>query len=410
MARVLINYDDGSMSPSDLVTTCSELGVEPMFLVQDNTHCTEVAVPILQEWGAPYAIRSDHRHTSWRLAVEAFQPNGVVTFAERQLSSTADVALEFGLPRSHTVDTVSLLTDKRLQRSAFARAGIPGPRQVSAARLADLSSGLDSIGLPCVVKPAVGYGSRYTFRIADRADYKQLIAADLCFPVVIESELIGRVTPAPWADYVAIDYLVQDGHATIAAVLDKFALAKPFRERGGFMPHALSSVDLRRADEVAVAAIEALGLRHGMVEVELKLTSDGPVPIEINGRLGGWADKISRGAYGYSPAKAAIAYAVGQRATAPGLNAFCHRTDPRITFIYQIMLPIGHGQLTTPLDVAALRRIAGVHRVILIGDGNTGKWEDGTLSSIATVHGSTENRWALAKVVSEIETVLRPSL
>ena len=87
--------------------------------------------------------------------------DGVVSFVDDHIERAAAFAHRLGL-RYHTPETASRVVDKRLQREAFQRAGVPGPRlcpapaSLSASDVTDLSR---QITYPAVLKTEHGSGS-----------------------------------------------------------------------------------------------------------------------------------------------------------------------------------------------------------------------------------------------------------
>jgi hypothetical protein len=86
----------------------------------------------------------------------------------------------------------------------------------------------------------------------------------------------------------SLDALLYDGTLTICGVADRHIHFPPyFIEMGHTLPAALSPADRYRLCLVLAEGAAALGLTHGAVKGDLKLTRDGPMVGEIAARLSG---------------------------------------------------------------------------------------------------------------------------
>ncbi|MBO4206518.1 aminoglycoside 6-adenylyltransferase [Micromonospora echinofusca] len=233
--------------------------------------------------------------------------DGLLAFSEnaQRLGAAIAEAVEvpFNPPR-----TVDLLTHKDLQREALAAAGIPGPAHHAVRHDADLVPAAAHVGFPAVFKPARGAGSilatlvgsvgelheswlraRSTFAGLRGDRHETVVLSDTTAPyMVLEQLLVGR----NWhgderlGDYASVECAIYRGTVTVLAVSDKLNLSG-FRENGQLNPSTLPAERQRELTDMAVAALEALGVREGFAHVECKLTADGPRIIEVNGRPGG---------------------------------------------------------------------------------------------------------------------------
>jgi formate-dependent phosphoribosylglycinamide formyltransferase (GAR transformylase) len=408
--RVVVVYDMGSASPSQLVEAAATVPCEVVLALADTPHSHQMAdvVPHLSRtielFGLSTAEAVDR--------IRAVEPSGIVTFSEHQLRLTADLAAELGLP-NHSQATVFGLTDKFEQRRLFAAAGLDVPRFMRISSRSCADEIVDTVRLPTVIKPAFGASSRDTYLVRDRDRLEQLLESELDDryfagdPTLVAEEFIGRapVSP-PWGDYLAIDCVtVEEGVTLPVFVSGKFTFGEPFRERGAYTPALLDPRTVEEATALAVRAIHALGVVRGISDVELALTPTGPQVIEVNGRLGGWVNDLAMRSYIAHPIALALRSALGldlrPAITAPaGL--------PRqVTFHYLLLSPQDAISIRSLGSPAALRRIEGVDRVSLLKHpGDALDWREGTgATTIASIQGTCDSAEQLKSLVDEIESL-----
>jgi biotin carboxylase len=146
---------------------------------------------------------------------------------------------------------------------------------------------------PLVVKPVRGAGSQCVQRVDNAAELTHAATR-------FQADLRARHFADMWGDdglqveeYIAgpevdIDLLLFHGEVRYARVSDNFPPVEPwFLERGGRLPSLLSTAEQQGLIDMAVAVLQALGVTHGCVHFEARLSPRGPMPIEVNLRLGG---------------------------------------------------------------------------------------------------------------------------
>ncbi|AUG80514.1 hypothetical protein CFP65_5832 [Kitasatospora sp. MMS16-BH015] len=312
MKRLGVVYDEGAASFGEIQPGVARLAA-PVFLLPPGEHNRRL-LPLIRRGGETVLLTGDHAQDV--ATVRAVGLDGIVTFSEQQLARTALFAEGAGLV-SHTPATVRLLTDKLAQRERLARAGVdtvpscPVPT-VQALRAALLAP----VGLPAVLKPRTGSGSRETHLITDPETGSRLLRRALAGAVaeefVLESYLAGADT-APFGDYVSVESAVVDGRVHHLAVTGKLPLAPPFRETAQFWPSQLPGPEREGVERLATGALRALGVTTGITHTEIKLTPAGPRIIEVNGRLGGLVQELAVRAAGLDLVGLSGAIALGER-------------------------------------------------------------------------------------------------
>jgi biotin carboxylase len=330
-------YDNGSVSAAELAAGLAGLG-PVTFLVPASDHVDRMR-PVLAELGQVVELTAD----------AGTGLTGVVTFSELMVRHTAELAAKAGLDY-HTPETARALTDKLCQRSVLQAAGVDSVRHRAVDD--DLWSALQAVGLPAVVKPVVGQGSRDTHLVTDESTAKAL-AGSVGPGTVVEEYLVGRPS-RPFGDYVSVESLTRAGESTHLAVTGKYPLVPPFREVGQFWPAPLPPDELDQVTGLVDAALRALGVRTGLTHTEVKLTADGPRIIEVNGRLGGHIHELAKRSCGVDLVRVAAQVALGEPVRAEPL------LPARVHFQYNGTGPVEAGRLTEILGVRSVRGTPGV--------------------------------------------------
>jgi biotin carboxylase len=336
----------------------------------------------------------------------ARRPAGIVTLSDRDLPLTARLAARLGLPY-HSASAVLAATDKYVQRQRLRDAGLRVPRFCALDRPDQVVAALTAVGTPAVLKPRRGAGSRHTYRLDDPETALRhatgAFAAGECDAFVVEEMLVGcpSVAGLSLGDYASVEMLMSCGAVAYRTITGRLPLQQPFRERGFFLPGRLPADVAAAAYQLAEAAWRALGLGDGWIHVEMKLTADGPVVIEVNGRLGGYIAVLLYRSGGVQAVRMALDVAVGRRPVVPV-------GDPSaIAFGYQILPPVGDWRLTSWGSVADLADRSDIVSVILTAaPGDPVDWRLGSEGTLGVVEGVVERPEALLAAVRAIERTI----
>ena len=227
---------------------------------------------------------------------------------DRAVVPAALVAERLGLP-GLPPDVARAFTHKPTMRRKLALCGVPQPRS----RTLDAHTkpaGYASVPLPAVLKPADSGGQRGLFRI-DRWDQVG--------ELLPESLAVSRSGEAVLEEFVEglelnTLFVVSDGIPILLTISDRL------RPQGaGFgvgwihsYPSSLSPELEADVENVAAAAIRALGMRDGIAFPQLIVGTDGVVLIEVAARIaaGQMADLV-RLATGIELYRIAIQLAIG---------------------------------------------------------------------------------------------------
>ncbi len=299
MTTIAVAYDYGSVNAAELVMGLGHLG-DLVFVGGDSEH-TGPLMPLLTELGE--VVRIDQGFDAAVDRLKALSVDAIVTYSDEMMPVAAQLAERLGL-LFHSVQTTRLLTDKSLQRRRLRAAGVENLRTAVLTGPDDYPVAIAAVGLPAVLKPVSGQGSRDTYLVTDVEAGRTLVAGLLdpkrpggAAVFVLEEYLVGRPS-APFADYVSVETVCTAAGRAHLAVAGKLPMLPPFRETGQVWPSPLPKDEIQQIEELVSAALDALGVRSGMTHTEVKLTPEGPRLIEVNGRLGGRVNEMCRRAVG----------------------------------------------------------------------------------------------------------------
>ncbi|RWN24975.1 acetyl-CoA carboxylase biotin carboxylase subunit family protein [Mesorhizobium sp.] len=200
--------------------------------------------------------------------------------------------------------------DKFTQRQLLAAAGIPMPAYRLAADATGVESSAMELGLPVIVKPAVGSGScgvrlcRNVDELAKHTAY--LLAGELT------SESSPRILIEEFAQgpQYSADTM---GNEVIAVGAADFERPPNFVVRGSIFPAQLTDYEYKRIVDVSLSCLGALDLGWGPANIEFRWTERGPVVIEVNPRLPGWTTpRLIQLAYGIDPIAEHLKLVIGE--------------------------------------------------------------------------------------------------
>jgi biotin carboxylase len=345
--------------------------------------------------------------------IASHEPQGILGLADRALRYTADLAEHLGL-EFHTPSCAYRLTDKHAQRRALEDGGLVVPRSwVIALSVRDeaLDALVHDARFPAVLKPRRGEASRDTLPVSSldelRAHLEALRVESPPEREFVLEEFIPDATGTPggegFAGYVSVESYVVAGEVCHVAVTGRMPPAFPFRETGFFIPSAL---DLALQDEVlrtAAAAAAALGISIGCLHTEIKLTDDGPVVIEVNGRIGGGVPEMLAAVTDVRFLVVAMQLALGEHVPCEGL-----RPCERLAFLFYVHAPQEVRVVTTLEGIDELRDLAGVEEVVLRrGPGQAIDWREGNHGYVLSVFGTTDDHDGLRRVHDQVSRTLR---
>ena len=217
---------------------------------------------------------------------------GILSSSEYFVAATARAAARLGLP-GPSAPAIEQCRDKRRQRVALKRAGLPVPRFEAVSSVRSAVAAAADIGLPVVCKPADGTGSRGVRLCPDLSAVAEQAG------LLLRSRKDERGRPSlPWLlveAYVAGRELSVEtfGRRLVGVTAKHLGPLPTFVETGHDFPapgHDVFGDTPGPGGEtaaIALRAVEALGLGWGPAHTEVRMAPSGPVVVEVNPRLAG---------------------------------------------------------------------------------------------------------------------------
>jgi biotin carboxylase len=235
--------------------------------------------------------------------------DAVVGVDDQGVLAAGAVAERLGLPHS-SVAAVATTRDKHLLRERLSAAGLAQPSFALTTDDAGVEAAIESVGLPCVLKPLHLSASRGVIR-ADSVP-EALAAARRVRDIAGSSELL--VESYVEGIEVAVEALVSAGHIHVLAIFDKpDPLEGPYFEETIYVtPSRLAPEVQRRVRTELERAIRALELNEGPVHAEFRIGETGVVALEIAARsIGGLCSRALRFGAGVSLEELILRHALG---------------------------------------------------------------------------------------------------
>ncbi len=402
-------YSPLSFAPLS-VTEAAEGICQLVWIIDGSNPDSALVARLLKKFG-PVIDSSEYELEGLVAAVQAYAPDGILSMHDADLVWTAHLAHELHLP-FHSVETAHRLTDKHAQREALAAAGLTVPAfQVLPrhATLADVESITAAMVYPAVLKPRWGQASRNTLPISSLSELldtlretRALEAEDYVLEGYVpdaSEDLAGR----GFANFVSVESVVEAGHVEHATVSARTPFRWPFRETGYFTPSALSAALERDVFDVAATAVRSLGVTVGCLHTEIKLTDDGPVVIEVNGRPGGGMSEMLERASGFSILRTALRLAVGDTVALRGPI-----TCSRVGYLLYVFPPTDIEWIDVVEGLPALRDVDGVDEIVLVrGPGQRINWREGSEAHVFHFTGTTRDHDELRRLLDTTAQLVR---
>jgi biotin carboxylase len=216
--------------------------------------------------------------------------DGVITTCDYYLATAAAVAHRLGLPGSPP-EVMARAVRKHDVRAALDAAGRPRVRHAVAATVDDALVAAERLRYPLVAKPVDLNAGTSVRRVDEEAHLKDAWAEisglthntrgqPLAGVVLLEEVLAGTE--------VSVEAVTVDGVTQVVGITDKTVTGPPsFVESGHMFPADLPPSVVADVTDFAVAAVDAVGITHGLTHTEVMVTADGPRLVELNPRQGG---------------------------------------------------------------------------------------------------------------------------
>jgi biotin carboxylase len=316
LSRILVIAPHGSYRTSAFITAGHRQGVK-VLLVSEGEHS------IVSDYARGLHVDFSDQAAALALILReaAKEPvAGIIATDDITTELAARAAQRLGL--SHNSPTaVQLARRKDLARACLAAAQIPVPRHWCLDLGQPLSTQVEEIGYPAVVKPVGLSGSRGVIRVNSSTELHQAVKrvqAMLQQEVHLDPD-VSRVllveTYVPGME-VAVEGMLTAGQLQLLTVFDK-----PDPMEGPYFEETYYTMPSRHGPEVLAAlqntiqaACDAYGLREGPVHAECRVNDDGIWILEVAARtIGGLCGRLLQFGTGYSLEELVLAQAIGNQ-------------------------------------------------------------------------------------------------
>ena len=239
--------------------------------------------------------------------------DGILTIAsEVGVRTVAYICQELKLP-GITMEVADRCTDKDFMRKVFRNANVPVPISHSVFDLQELIQKVEEIGFPIVIKPADSAGSRGVKKVENNYELEDAFYNAMSYSgkkkVIVEEFMEGVES--------SVEAFVCENKINILALSDKVRTAPPYlMDTTVIFPSAYPLEIQHNIIDIAKQAINAVGIKMGAVHLEIMMTSNGPIPVEIAARGAGFKiySDILPNVTGIDILKATIQCALGDSA------------------------------------------------------------------------------------------------
>jgi biotin carboxylase len=404
-------YHPQSFAPLSIVAAAE--GLCRIVWIIDGSDPDAVAMERLLRRFGPVVDAAGRTVDEVAALVAEHDPDGVLSLHDADLLWTARLAAALGRP-FHSVEAAIRLTDKFAQRTALAAAGLAVPAFETIPPGADddaIAALARRFPYPAVLKPRRGQASRDTFPIGSAGELTTVLAELRARPGAAEEYLLEQFVPDPrellggegFAPFVSVESVVEDGQVAHAAISARTPFRWPFRETGYCTPTAIAPALQAEILRVAGEAARALGITRACLHTEIKLTDDGPVVIEVNGRPGGGMSEMLERASGFSILRTALRLALGMPV---GLDGPVPCT--RVGYLLYVFPESDVTWIDAVEGLPELRAVDGVDEIVLVrGPGQRIDWREGSEAHVFHLTGTTRDHDELRRLIAATTGLVR---
>jgi len=290
--KTILLVHSGSVGKLFILEKIKELGVKIVCLNEEKKVFAE---NLVDHW--VFSNLNNYKESGERIADflnnhPDIKLDGVVTFWDECVFLTSYLAELFGLV-GIPVAVAEKVKAKFYLREECEKLGLKTPRHKLLNSLSDIDSIGAELNFPVVVKPVYGAAKAFVTKVNSVQElypvYKFIEENVGSFWLANEwkgTQLFAEEYIA--GDEVDMDFLLQDGVIKYFSITDNDPTREPyFIETGQSTPSSLSAIKQKELIKMAEFTLKNLGVKNGCVHYEAKYGINGPVPIEINLRMGG---------------------------------------------------------------------------------------------------------------------------
>src|SRR5215472_16165428 len=300
MSRLLILSSKLGYQARSFADAAKKLGVDVAFA---SDRCHKIEDP----WAdGAIAVRfDDPEEAARRIVQQSFvRPiDGVIALGDRPTSTAAYTARALGFTYN-SPQAVENCRSKLRQREILRDARLPVPAFLSFKLDKRVDKILPRVQFPCVVKPLRRAASQGVIRANSPEEFQAAVAR---IRKLLESPEV-QVEREPESDRLLVERYVPGAEVSVEGLLtrDKLRILaifdKPDPLEGPYFEETIYVAPSRLPDEMyervidcAEKTVAALGLTHGPVHAEFRITDNGPWPLEAAARpIGGLCARAVR--------------------------------------------------------------------------------------------------------------------
>ena len=242
---------------------------------------------------------------------------GIIGTDDSSTELAAQAAQALNLPHN-TVAAVQFTRRKDFARQRLYENGVRVPKHTRIDLNSPVSTQIDSIEFPCVIKPIALSASQGVIRADNQQEFflacerirriviKENIDRELQRFLLVESFIPGIE--------VAVEGLLNSGQFQLLAIMDKpDPLNGPYFEETYYItPSRLSGETQQKICEEVSLACQAYGLREGPVHAECRINYEGVWILEVAARtIGGLCSRLLHFSTGYHLEELVLRHAMG---------------------------------------------------------------------------------------------------
>lgn len=216
-------------------------------------------------------------------AARRFKADGITTVAtDMPMRAIAYTCEQLGLV-GIDIKTAIRATDKAEMIRAFEECGVSHPWYYIV-KNGEIGKIKDKLTYPCICKPTDNSASRGVMKVNSADELEKAFSYSSengrSGDVIIERLLVG--------DEISVEAFAVNSKVYVLAITDKLTTGVPFFvEMGHSQPSKFAGDVKERIISETAAAMKAVGIVNGPAHVEMMVTDEGPVLIELGARLGG---------------------------------------------------------------------------------------------------------------------------
>jgi carbamoyl-phosphate synthase large subunit len=260
-----------------VIEKCKELGYESIATDADKN------APGMQIADIALEINTLDK-TATLDAAKKYKIDGIITTSDYPVRTVAYVCEQLGL-KGLSEDAAKTCTNKYLLRENLSKHNIICPKYWKIKDLHEVTLIEKKLLYPLIVKPVDSSASRGVSKVSNYNQLETAVKEALVYSksgdVIIEEFLEGP-------EY-SVESLTQNGKTIVIAITEKTtdSSSSYFVEVRHIIPANITSREEKEVKSLVKKVIKSIGLNNCGTHTELKLTSKGPIIIEIGARLGG---------------------------------------------------------------------------------------------------------------------------